>query len=49
MTKIDGYSLELSPTQIRIEMDNGKVHKTFASVEEDARSRDFTINALIQF
>ncbi|HOH82431.1 MAG TPA: hypothetical protein PKW22_03350 [Candidatus Syntrophosphaera thermopropionivorans] len=47
MTKIDGYSLELSPTQIRTEMDNGKVHKTFASVEEDARSRDFTINALM--
>jgi tRNA nucleotidyltransferase/poly(A) polymerase len=47
MTKIDGYSLELSPTQIRTEVDNGKVHKTFVPVEEDARSRDFTINALM--
>jgi hypothetical protein len=33
MTKIDGYSLELSPTQIRTEVDNGKVHKTL-SVEK---------------
>ena len=47
MTKIDGYSLELSPTQIRDEMDDGRVHKTFTTVEKDARSRDFTINALM--
>jgi tRNA nucleotidyltransferase/poly(A) polymerase len=46
-TKIDGYSLELSPTQIRTEMDNGVVHKIFASLQEDACSRDFTINALM--
>ena len=47
MTKLDGYSLELSPTQIRTEMNNGKVHKIFASLQEDACSRDFTINALM--